>query len=30
MSWFKPYSTLLVGIAVGYFAVPFVVKTVRR
>jgi len=26
----KPYSTLLVGVAIGYFVVPYVIKFVRK
>jgi len=26
----KPYSTLLVGVAIGFFVVPYLVKFVRK
>jgi len=28
MSWFKPYTTLAVGMALGYFVLPKVLKQV--
>lgn len=28
MNWFKPYSTLVVGMALGYFALPWAMRNV--
>lgn len=30
MQFIKPYSTLAVGIAIGYLLLPMLLKTVRR